>query len=296
MKKTVTIIALCLMAFGYLNAQTFPYGINYQAVARDANGNAQTNANVNLRFTIAPSTSTTTIVYQETQTAHTNSMGQFNAVIGTGTSAQTFSNVAWQGNTYNLIVEINPGSGYITIGNQPLQAVPYALATPIEKFAVYQEVYSTGTGPNDNALPASTWQSISLGTTATPSNTSDISVSGANITLNIGTYKITGYATYDIDGAQQYGANFLTQLYNTTNSTTVINGSGCYGGVVSGRVEITLQSQIQGFVTIATNGTVLNFQRMQIPYTCCGGSMTTEGISNQACNRVLSQLMIEKIQ
>jgi glycine rich protein len=145
MKKAITTIALCLMAFGYLNAQTFPYGINYQAVARNANGNAINTATVNLRFTIAPSTSTTTIVYQETQNAVTNSMGQFNVVIGTGSSAQTFSNVAWQGNAYNLIVEINPGSGYIIIGNQPFQSVPYALATKLKVPTVQRFTSGSGT-------------------------------------------------------------------------------------------------------------------------------------------------------
>ncbi len=124
LKLTLSIFLLSTL---FTFAQNFPYGINYQGVARDANGNAQTTHTVNIRFTIAPSTSTTTVVYQETQTKVTNNMGQFNAIIGTGTSAQTFSTIAWNGPANSLVVEIDPGGGYQLIGVQPFQAVPYAL-------------------------------------------------------------------------------------------------------------------------------------------------------------------------
>jgi tail collar domain len=132
MKKSITTYALAIVMLLGVKAfaQTFPYGINYQAVARDANGNAKANANVPLQFTIAPSTSTTSPVYIETQSANTNSMGQFNVTIGMGTyvggSVSTFSAIAWQGNTYVLTVQ----TGTTIIGTQQLMAVPYAMATP----------------------------------------------------------------------------------------------------------------------------------------------------------------------
>ena len=138
MKNLKLIIAALILNSTFLifncAAQTFPYGINYQAVARDANGNAKANTNVGVRFTIAPTTATNTPTYIETQTATTNVMGQFNAIIGVGTyvsgTATTFSAIGWQGNTYNLKVEILNGASYVVIGSQPLMAVPYAMATP----------------------------------------------------------------------------------------------------------------------------------------------------------------------
>jgi len=113
MKKVIKTLILAFVISSVVEksqAQTFPYGINYQAVARDANGNAiPNNTNVGVRFTIIPTTATNTPTYQETQTATTNAMGQFNVVIGAGTYAggtvTTFSNIAWQGNNYNLKIE-----------------------------------------------------------------------------------------------------------------------------------------------------------------------------------------------
>ena len=89
MKKTITnlikaITVYCLLLTVNCNAQTFPYGINYQAVARDANGNANHNQQVPVQFTIYQHSSTGTMVYQERQVLTTNAMGQFNAVIGNG--------------------------------------------------------------------------------------------------------------------------------------------------------------------------------------------------------------------
>ena len=126
------LIIYCFLLTANTYAQTFPYGVNYQAVARDANGNAKANTSVGVRFTIAPTTATNTPTYIETQTATTNIMGQFNVTIGAGTyaggTATTFSAIGWQGNNYNLKVEILNGASYVVIGSQPLMAVPYALS------------------------------------------------------------------------------------------------------------------------------------------------------------------------
>lgn len=112
----------------------FPYGFNYQAVSRDGAGNAQQFLPQNLRFTIALTSSTNVATYVETQTITTNNMGQFNCTVGQGNYESgvvtTFSNIAWQNNQYNLIVEVWGGGSYINIGNQQLMSVPYALTAP----------------------------------------------------------------------------------------------------------------------------------------------------------------------
>lgn len=142
MKKTKLLIAALIInsAFLILNcsAQTFPYGINYQAVARDANGNVPpVNTSEPIRFTIYKTSSTGSIVWQETQTQTTNSMGQFNAIIGTGvrqpaSTLTNFNDIAWNTDSYFLKVELQTGiSTFVQIGiTTQFQSVPYALAAP----------------------------------------------------------------------------------------------------------------------------------------------------------------------
>lgn len=224
MLRKITPSSLVIILFFWANAiiaQTFPYGINYQGVARDANGNAQTMQNVNMRFTIAPSTSTTTIVYQETQTKMTNSMGQFNAVIGTGTSAQTFSNIVWAGNVYNLIVEINPGSGYVIISNQKMEAVPYAL-------------YSQSTNLK---VPTVQTFTVGSGTYTTPAGVLYIKVRMAGGGGGGGSFVPSGTGT---PGG------------NTTFGTSLLTAAGGAGGTV-----YNYNSAAGGTATIVTSSTVL---------------------------------------
>lgn len=304
MKKTIVTFTLVLFAFA-LQAQNFPYGINYQAVARDANGNAKTNTNVNLRFTIAPSTSTTSVVYQETQNQPTNNLGQFNAIIGTGTSVQTFSNVVWQGNSYSLIVEINPGTGYQLIGVQKLQAVPYAFESAksdtaaiamgyVPKYAVYQEVYAPGNSPA--TMVSNTWYDIALSTAAVTSNSSDINISGVNITLNAGIYKITGWTMCDFyNNGQNAAFSFVSRLYNSTSSTQVFQGSTDFWSLNQNDPgQYAFKSQIETILVVPSNGTVYKFQRLQ--YTSSGNGLFGGNSSALSMNRILGQLMIEKIK
>lgn len=138
MKKSILLLALAIATSIATLAQTFPYGINYQGLARDANGNAQVNASVPLRFTIYKTSATGVIVWQETQaTITTNSMGQFNTVIGSGQpvnpfTAVSFSQINWSNDNYFLKVEIQTGiTTFVQIGaTTQFQSVPYALAAP----------------------------------------------------------------------------------------------------------------------------------------------------------------------
>lgn len=133
--KLVIMIAryfCCLFALGTfagpVRAQTV--GINYQAVARALGGVVIANENVSVRFTIT-SGYNGTILYQETQSVSTNYYGQFSCQIGKGVvTSGTFSAIPWsQTNLYlrvELMVSDLTGSGYVTLGNNPFAAVPYA--------------------------------------------------------------------------------------------------------------------------------------------------------------------------
>lgn len=106
-----------------------PQGFNFQAVARDANGNLLTEQQLGVQITILSGSQTGTAVYTETQTPTTNASGSFQIVIGEGTSQDNFSAVDWSANNYYVKLEIDPagGTSYEELGTTRLLSVPYAL-------------------------------------------------------------------------------------------------------------------------------------------------------------------------
>jgi hypothetical protein len=68
------------------------------------------------------------VSYQETHALTTNELGLFAANIGAGTAVQgTFASINWAQTTKFLKVEVDTDNGWITMGNQQLMSVPYAL-------------------------------------------------------------------------------------------------------------------------------------------------------------------------
>jgi hypothetical protein len=122
-----------------------PRGISYQAVARDAQGQAIASSPVNVRFTLHQSTPTGTTEYSETHGLTTNAIGLFNTYFGSGTAiTSAFDSIVWSNTTKFLQVEIDLGSGYVDMGTQQLMSVPYAYRA--------KEAAAAGTIRN-NALP-----------------------------------------------------------------------------------------------------------------------------------------------
>jgi hypothetical protein len=113
---------------GNTTATPVPPGIPYQAEVRNESGEVLANANVNVRFKLHELTANGTVSYQETHALTTNELGLFSATIGAGTAVQgTFASINWAQTTKFLQVEVDAGNGYITMGNQQLMSVPYAL-------------------------------------------------------------------------------------------------------------------------------------------------------------------------
>lgn len=105
-----------------------PNKISYQAVVRDNAGAELVNQSVNFRFCIREGSALGTIVYQEIQALTTNAQGLVQASIGAGTvTSGSFSSVNWSGQSQYLQVDMNPGTGWIWLGTQQMQSVPYAL-------------------------------------------------------------------------------------------------------------------------------------------------------------------------
>jgi len=122
-----------------------PRGISYQAVARDAQGQAIVSAPVNVRFTLHESTPSGTAEYSETHALTTNEIGLFHTYFGSGVATTSaFDSIVWSNTTKFLQVEIDLGSGYVDMGTQQLMSVPYAYRA--------NEAAAAGTIRN-NALP-----------------------------------------------------------------------------------------------------------------------------------------------
>jgi uncharacterized protein (TIGR02145 family) len=124
-KKQITLNVALLLQILMGLAQP-PALIPYQAIARDASGNALSNQNIGLRFSIHDQAISGTIVWQEAQTALSGPLGVIVTSLG---SVSDLSSVNWANGAKFLQVEmdVTGGTNYTDIGTQQMMSVPYAL-------------------------------------------------------------------------------------------------------------------------------------------------------------------------
>lgn len=128
-RKIYFLLLLQLFSFSIVFAQA-PQAIPYQAVARDVNGNVLGNQAISLRFSVHDLLPSGTIVYQETQSLSTNSLGLFTCNLGQGVIiVGTLSSVNWGSGEKYIQVEFDAagGTNYTDMGTTQLMSVPYAL-------------------------------------------------------------------------------------------------------------------------------------------------------------------------
>lgn len=123
-------ISLTLLLTGVSLYAQAPQGINYQAVVRDALGNVISGSNVGIRINIRQGSPTGTVVYSESFTPTTSSIGLVNLVIGQGAVLSgTFGTIDWGTGPYFCEIGLDPsgGTSYTIMGTQQFMSVPYAL-------------------------------------------------------------------------------------------------------------------------------------------------------------------------
>lgn len=129
MKKMIR--NLGVMAMMLITSLTFaqaPNAFNYQAVLRDGGGDLITGQLVEMRFTVRNNSANGTIQYRETQNLTPNEFGLVNHAIGTGNVTNgTFAGITWATGTKFLQVELNTGGGFVDLGAEKLNSVPFAI-------------------------------------------------------------------------------------------------------------------------------------------------------------------------
>jgi uncharacterized protein (TIGR02145 family) len=129
MKKRFLLILSIVICCFYSFAQV-PQAFNYQAVARDNNGNELTNRKVSFRICLLQGSTTGSEIYAETHNDSTNQLGVVDLEIGNGTVVTgDFSTIDWSTGIYFLKVEMDEtgGTSYREMGTTQLLSVPYAL-------------------------------------------------------------------------------------------------------------------------------------------------------------------------
>ena len=259
MKKQVfTIVLTLLIILG--NAQQAPQALNYQAVARTANGLIIPTQNISVRFSILDGTVNGPLVFQETHTTATNNYGLFILAIGRGTLVSgTFAAVNWGNSDKFLKVEIaaDGTTNYQLQGTTQLLSVPYSLYSERTKLLAGNNTINITNGNTitGNYLAANNTVLVNGNTIAgnyQPANNT-ILVNGNTIA---GNYQ-AGNSTVLVSG------NSITGNYQAANNTVLVNGNTIAGNYQAANNTIlvngnTISSNYQPGAGINIAGNVIS--------------------------------------
>jgi hypothetical protein len=225
----ITTLLLAVSISNFVSAQ----GINFQGVARSANGTIIASSNISLRLSIISKNVDATPEYIETKTVVTNAQGIFSIVVGDATNevvTGNFKNIAWKDGIKFLKVEMDPSAGtnYINMGATQLQYVPYSFYSlgvdaanvtgvlPIEKGGTGVSSLSDFKSKLNLVNSTDNLNNTFIGLNSLQKNTTgkDNTAVGSNAL----TENITGYNNTSI------GSSSLSK--NTTGANNTATGSG----------------------------------------------------------------------
>ena len=130
--KRYYVLLILLLAGSASFGQNVPFGIFYQAVARDNNGKEFANKDIDVKFSIISGNPLGPVVYEELHTKVTTSkFGVFSLIIGSGTPTgglyDDLSKIQWSQANHFIKVEVKFDNDFIDMGTMQFLAVPYAL-------------------------------------------------------------------------------------------------------------------------------------------------------------------------
>ena len=140
-QTALLLVVLCTTATTYAQVSQAPDGIQFQALATDANGHPAAGRVIYVKDAIVAKTATGTIVYSETFKVTASSAGIFTIVLGKGTYASGVSSIAnidWANGPFflNLKIAVEPSvpnaswnvnNEYVDLGTSQFWSTPYAL-------------------------------------------------------------------------------------------------------------------------------------------------------------------------
>ena len=130
MKKIISQAVFILFFTAILVAQNAPKGINYQAVARDADGQLLQQKTISLKMSLIAQLPAEQIYYEEIHWITTNQFGLFNLIIGDGEVLRgNFETVPWSAEDIwmETAMDTKGGGDFKVLSTSKLLAVPYAL-------------------------------------------------------------------------------------------------------------------------------------------------------------------------
>ncbi|MFM6994229.1 MAG: hypothetical protein ACKOWO_03825 [Sediminibacterium sp.] len=241
-KKLHLVLIVSFIAISHLaSAQLTPDGILFQAVARDANGNAAAGRNIYAKVTILKGTATGSIAYAETFKVVSTDDGIFTLVIGKGirtAGASGLSLIDWDADFYFVNIKIaiepslptpgwSPDTEYQDMGTSQLWSVPYALFASRSLVADSAMSISTivpgskgGTGVNNDGKTITLSQNLNF------KGVGDISITttgASNITLpTTGLLANTQYVSDRIAADTISLSNRIDAIGISTGNTTAL--------------------------------------------------------------------------
>lgn len=206
-KKVHALILLCFIAVA--GFAQFPHAINFQAIARNTDGEVMANTPIQIRLTIIEGSASGAEIYQELRALVTNAYGSFSFQIGRDADFVTigsFDAIDWKTGAKFLKIDYDPSNQFnwdLTLGTIEFVSVPFALAAESVTFIDASDAadgdvltYNSTTGMFEpQPVPSTTYEagsgiSISnniISNTGDLSNTNEIqtlSISGNNLTIN----------------------------------------------------------------------------------------------------------------
>lgn len=275
------LLAITVSTLPHVSARAqAPQAINYQAIARDKNGELMSNQTISIRITILSGSAIGAIVYTESHLVTTNQFGLFTLAIGRPTTVigGTFSSIAWGTGDKFLKVELGDatGAGYIDMGTTQMMSVPYAL---------YAETSGSGgstgaTGPQGATGPTGAAIQGPTGPTGTGTQ------GATGPTGHTGTAGATG-------ATGSTGAQGIPGPTGPAATGAVSGGSQCHITATAGGVSFTLGtgagtnpssmldgSEIGGYLRVQTGpATAANGNIFTVSYLLCGAFPYTSFVS-----------------
>jgi len=127
MNKNSLFTFLLVLSATMLSGQSIPMGMNYQAIARDAQGEFIKNQSIDIRISLEEEEGAA--FFTEVHQVKTDELGGFTLVIGQGKpTLGQFAGVPWSKGVVWMDVEIAlPNEPYKAVGRSQLFSVPYAI-------------------------------------------------------------------------------------------------------------------------------------------------------------------------